>query len=115
MKLAVVGSRSGISQTTVSSQLDKLKDELNITEIISGGAYGVDTMAETWAMRNDIALTVFPAKWELYGKSAGYKRNVLIVDACDKLVAFWDGKSKGTLHSINIAKKQNKLYEIYRS
>ncbi len=48
-------------------------------------------------------MTIFIAEWDKYGKSAGYIRNRLIVQESDMIVAFWDGKSKGTKHSIDQA------------
>lgn len=47
--------------------------------------------------------------WDKYGKSAGFKRNTTIVEACDTLLAFWDGKSRGTQDSIAKAEKLGKL------
>lgn len=80
--------------------------------MISGGASGVDTAAADAARARGLDVIVFQPMWGVYGKSAGYKRNIQIVEASDRVVAFWDGTSKGTQHSINIAKEKNKPVEI---
>ena len=73
-------------------------------------------MAELYAREKGIKLTIFPADWEKYGKSAGMIRNKDIINNCDVCVAFWDGISKGTKNSISLAQKtkQNGIYKKYR-
>jgi len=110
MKVAVVGSRNFVNYELLS---DKLKFLTGTDTIVSGGAKGADSLAARYAAENDVNLKMFPAEWEKYGRSAGYKRNVQIVDESDSVIAFWDGKSKGTEHSINIAKKQRKHVLIH--
>ena len=61
-----------------------------------------------------VLLGIFFAKWDLYGKSAGYKRNVEMANNADMLIAFWDGTSKGTKHMINIMHEQNKKVIIIK-
>lgn len=80
-----------------------------ITGIVSGGAPGIDTMAEMFAERNGIEMKVFPAEWNLYGRAAGPMRNTSIVDYCDMLVAFPDEASVGTRDSIKKAIKEKKI------
>jgi predicted Rossmann fold nucleotide-binding protein DprA/Smf involved in DNA uptake len=114
MKVAVVGSRNFNDYSymhEVLQSFDYLKFE--ITEIVSGGARGADSLAERYARENNLPMKVFAAEWDKYGKSAGYKRNKLIVDYADVVFAFWDGESKGTQHSINLAKEQGKLVNVY--
>jgi hypothetical protein len=115
VKLAVVGSRQFEEQyyDDVRDLLESIVNNYDVKLIISGGARGIDSLAERFADEQNISKSIFPAQWDKYGKSAGYIRNQLIVDNCDKLVAFWDGKSKGTEHSINLAKEQSKLLKIY--
>lgn len=110
MKLAVVGSRSFSDYNRLKAELDKYPEK--ITEIISGGARGADTLAAKWANETNIPLTVFLPNWDKYGKSAGYKRNKQIVDAADAILAFWDGYSSGTYHTISLAEESNKLCGI---
>jgi len=80
--------------------------EATLIRVVSGGARGADCMGAAWgeAERWIDEVRVYPAEWNKYGKSAGYKRNQLIVKDSDILIAFWDGKSKGTKHSIDLAK-----------
>ena len=110
MNVAIIGSRTCDDSKLVFSILDGYKD--TITKVISGGAKGADTIAEGWAYANGKDVQVFYPDWEKFGKSAGFKRNVDIIDACQLCIAFWDGKSKGTLSSINLCKKSGKTVKI---
>ncbi len=109
MKLAVIGSRTFTSYDMLRDELNEIDD---ITEIVSGGAGGADTLAVVWATRHQTTSTIFFPDWDQFGKSAGPLRNTQIVDYCDKLIAFWDGKSRGTKDSITKAKAQGKLLKI---
>ncbi|MCB0339568.1 MAG: DUF2493 domain-containing protein [Bdellovibrionales bacterium] len=77
-----------------------------IGEVISGGARGVDRLAESWASTKGIPLRIFEADWERYGKAAGPIRNLKMADYADALIAIWDGKSRGTKNMIETAEKQ---------
>ena len=105
MKVAVVGSRS-ILTTDISMYIS------DGDEIVSGGAVGVDSCAAEYAKKNGLKLTVFLPQYERYGRTAPIARNKKIVDYADKIIAFWDGKSKGTLSVIKYAEKTGKQYEI---
>ena len=72
-------------------------------EIVSGTDKGADKLGERYAKENYMSLKQFPADWKKYGKSAGYRRNIQMAEYADALIAFWDGKSKGTKHMIDIA------------
>ena len=109
LKLGVVGSRT----FTDYDYMKNILDYFEIKCIISGGAKGADSLAKRYAIENNIDYKEFPAEWDKYGKSAGYKRNEQIVEAADEIMAFWDGKSKGTKHSLDIAKRINKPVHIY--
>lgn len=76
-------------------------------EIVSGTARGADQLGERFAEKYGLKLTKFPADWDKYGKSAGYRRNAEMAKYADILFAFWDGQSKGTNHMINLAKESN--------
>ena len=106
MKLAIVGSR-GINNIDIGTYIQEVP-----TEIISGGAKGVDTLAAEYAIRNNIKLTEFFPDYKKYGRCAPIIRNSHIVESCDKIIAFWDGKSRGTLNSINLAKKLGKQLQV---
>ena len=105
MKIAIIGSRNVklISLEKYVSQND---------EIISGGAKGVDACAAEYARANSIKLTEFLPQYEIYGRAAPIVRNKKIVEYADKVIAFWDGSSKGTLSVINYAEKAGKTCEI---
>jgi hypothetical protein len=104
MKLIIAGSRNFSDYELLRSTCnEELK---NITEIVSGTANGADKLGEKYALENNIKIKRFPADWNKYGKSAGYLRNAEMAKYGDSLIAFWDGKSRGTEHMINLAKKQ---------
>lgn len=73
------------------------------TVVLSGRARGVDRAGEQWAMENGIRVLHYPADWNLYGRSAGIKRNVVMAQDAEALVAVWDGVSHGTDHMITVA------------
>ena len=105
MKIAVVGSRSLDDYQLVKSILE----QYTFSQIISGGAKGIDTLAEQYSDELGLIkpLVILP-DWKQYNRGAGAVRNREIVDTSDFVVAIWDGKSKGTKISINHAKKINK-------
>ena len=84
----------------------------NDIEIVSGCANGADKLGEKFAIENNIQIIKFPADWEKFGKSAGYVRNTQMADYADALIAFWNGKSKGTKHMIDIAKARNLIVKV---
>jgi hypothetical protein len=89
-------------------------------EVVSGGATGADTLGEAWAATMDLPVTRVLADWDKYGKRAGYLRNEEMAkyaadgNAYGTLCAFWDGKSKGTLHMIDLALKYGLEVHVYR-
>ena len=102
MKLAVVGSRAFKNYHQLKHVIDQIcTEQFSISEIISGGAKGADSLAERYVNDNqNIKLTVFHPDWTKHGRAAGVIRNTSIVKSCDILLAFWDGKSRGTKDSI---------------
>ena len=108
MKLAVVGSRDFNDYGLLKSKLDAIHKRKPITLIISGGAKGADSLSEKWAKENNIETLIFIPDWNKFGKRAGFLRNEDIIKNSDAVVACWDGKSKGTKHSIDLAKKYEK-------
>ena len=105
MKIAVIGSGS-VNVADISEYIS------NAEEIVSGGAVGVDLCAARYAKKNGIRLTEFLPQYERYGRAAPIVRNKKIVDYSDKIIAFWDGNSKGTLSVIKYAQKTGKPCEI---
>jgi hypothetical protein len=110
MKLAIIGSRSFDNYDLLNNEILSLG--IIISEVISGGAKGADNLAEKWAINNQIELTIIKPNWSLYGRGAGIKRNEKIINDCDYCIAFWDGKSKGTLSSIKFCEKYSKPHTI---
>jgi len=106
-KIIVAGGRHFNDWDLCSTKLDRiLKDQKSI-EIVSGGAKGADELGELYAKTRNYKLKVFPADWDKFGKSAGYRRNKEMAEYADALVAFWDGNSVGTKMMIELAKKNN--------
>ena len=106
MKIAIIGSR----KLKIDNFADYIKDD--VTEIVSGGACGIDTCAKEYALSKCIKYTEFLPEYNRFGRYAPLKRNILIIEYSDKVIAFWDGKSKGTAFVINECKKKNKPCEI---
>lgn len=103
MRVAIVGSRQGVQSAAVERFVSVLGRKYPDSVVVSGGAQGVDSWAVETAHIVGLLTEVFPAEWEKYGRSAGYRRNVQIVDAADIVVAFTTG-SPGTRHTIDIAR-----------
>ena len=106
MKIAVIGSRN--------LHVENLEIYLppNCTEIVSGGAKGVDQSAAEFARIHGIKLTEFLPQYSIYGKGAPIVRNKQIVDYADLVLAFWDGRSAGTRSVIRYCEKTGKECKI---
>jgi hypothetical protein len=101
MKVIIAGSRRITEYSLVERAVRE--SEFQVTEVLSGGARGVDCLGEEWGKRNGVPVRHFPADWEHYGKRAGYLRNEQMADCAEGLIALWDGESPGTGHMIGIA------------
>lgn len=110
MKIAIIGSRTLTNYQLIIDTLEPYKNK--ITHVVSGGAFGADELGERWAKENGKETLIFFPDWDKYGKKAGYIRNEDIIKNCDGCIAFWDGESKGTQHSMNLCKKFNKPLKI---
>jgi len=88
-----------------------LQNKLDV-QIVSGAARGADKLGEKYAKERGYKIIQYPADWSL-GKKAGYIRNEIMAKNADALIAFWDGKSKGTNHMINLAKQHNLKIKIH--
>ncbi len=107
MRVAVVGSRN----LSVSNLGCYLPD--NVTEIISGGAKGVDTSAREYAIAQGLPLREFFPEYSRYGKSAPLKRNLQIISQADLVLAFWDGASRGTRFVIDHCRKMGVPVQVW--
>lgn len=108
--VAIVGSRDYPFLQDVRDYIVELPDD---TRIVTGGARGVDQCAEEVAKERGLICAVYRPDWETYGKRAGFLRNIDIVAACSRLVAFWDGVSRGTQHSIRLAQQARKPVLVF--
>ena len=104
-KVIVAGGRDFNNYILLRDTLRTLWREIGRFEIVSGMARGADMLAYNLGKSANLAVHEFPADWDKHGKSAGYKRNTQMAEFSDVLVAFWDGKSRGTKHMIDIAKQ----------
>ena len=108
MKVAVIGSRS----LTVQNLGEYLPQ--GVTEIVSGGAKGIDTCAREYAQQAGLKLTEFLPDYPRYGRGAPLRRNLEIIRYADQMIAFWYGQSHGTRFVIEEFRKQGKKVTIYR-
>jgi len=119
MNIGVVGSRSFHDYEQLKDVLDReierarlYKPDKNI-RIVSGGARGADTLARRYAYsRVDVEYTEHKPDWKKYGRKAGIVRNIEVINSSYKLIAFWNGKSKGTKHVIVAARQAGKNVRV---
>lgn len=133
MKVAIVGDRECTNYEIVKEAVKQANFE--ITEVVSGGARGVDKLAERWAKENCIPLKVFKANWddlkqpgavvkarknpwtkrmEKYNANAGFYRNKQIVDYVDAVIAIQpNGPTSGTNNTIKLTKEAKKPLHEY--
>ena len=108
-KIAIVGSRRFKKLSLVKDFVDSLPLD---TTIVSGGALGVDQVAEASALARGMTTKIFLPDWKTLGLKAGAIRNAQIVEESDEIVAFHDGVSKGTLITIELGHKAGKPVKI---
>ena len=107
MKVAVIGSRN----LTVEDLGPYLPP--GVTELVSGGARGIDACARAYAGAHGLKLTEFLPDYERYGKAAPLMRNRLIIEYADAVTAIWDGRSRGTKHVLDLCRLLNKPLSVY--
>ncbi len=107
MKLIIAGSRTFTNYQKLKQICDHFLQDQNNIEIVSGTCRGADQLGEQYAKERGYKITKFPANWNKYGKAAGPKRNQQMANYADALIAFWDGKSKGTNNMIQLANRYN--------
>ena len=112
MRVIVAGSRSIKQYNTVAQAIEQ--SEFDISEIVSGTAYGVDSLGEQYGLLYQIKVKRFPAAWGTYGKRAGIMRNIDMAKYADALIAVWDGTSKGTKHMIETIRNMNKPIYVFK-
>lgn len=123
MKVIIAGGRDFDNYDHLFDIMDWYNMNMDITEIVSGGQrtrnpmggvdWGADYIGELWATSAKIKIRRFPADWDQYGKRAGMLRNGIMSIYADSLVAFWDGKSRGTKDMITRMEKLHKQNVVY--
>lgn len=109
MRVAIIGSRE-IGPFGTDDLIRHIP--LNTSELVSGGAAGIDAMAEDAARRLGLPMTVFRPDYEANGRLAPLIRNSRIVDYADLVLAFWDGHSRGTAYTLRVCVKHGKPFRI---
>ena len=109
MKVAVIGSRN------ISLTVNELQRYIpfDTEELVSGGAKGVDTSVKLFAVANNIKLTEILPEYSKYKKAAPLYRNIEIIEYADKVIALWDGHSRGTAFVIKECEKRNKTISVF--
>ena len=118
MKVIIAGSRTIVAFSIlvdVIKEFDKIDKNITITEVVCGGAKGVDKLGSLWGSRHNIPIRLFPADWERYGRKAGMVRNEEMADYAEAAIILWDGKSSGTANMIDFAKQYNLTTLVYRT
>ena len=116
INIAVGGCRDFCDVAYIFRCLDEYIENLCDQDItfISGHCSGVDTAAEKYAELKGFKTLIFPAEWKKYGKAAGPIRNKQMVEAADVVIAFWDGRSRGTKSLVVLAKKFGKALTVFK-
>ena len=107
LKVIVAGGRDFQDFDLLTKKLDILFSKRADVVIISGMAKGADSLAVKYAEENKLRVSEFPAKWAKHGNASGFRRNIEMARFADACVCFWNGKSVGTKHMIDTAKRMN--------
>lgn len=115
-RVIIAGGRHFTNYALLQSKCDALLKNLlqDEIEIVSGKAPGADSLGETYAEERGYSVAEFPADWNEHGKAGGHIRNAQMRDYSNYLIAFWDGKSRGTKNMIDIAKKAGLNVRVVR-
>ena len=109
-RVVIAGSRTFCDYEVARCFIDRCIAGRDGEEIIvlSGCARGADALGERYAHEHGLTIELYPAQWQTYGKAAGIRRNQEMAEACDLVICFWDGGSRGTKSMIALARKYNK-------
>lgn len=115
-KVIIAGGRDFNDYELLKQKCDYYLSNLDTKDIviISGAARGADSLGEKYANEKGYKIDSHPANWNKYGKSAGYRRNSEMAEIANGVICFWDGKSKGTKHMIDIAKNKGLPIKIIK-
>jgi hypothetical protein len=117
MKVIIAGSRGIVDYNLVKGAIEYGIKHLGITptEVVSGGARGIDRLGERFAKEKGITIKQFIPDWDGEGKKAGILRNKDMGDYADALISIWDGQSRGTKQMIEYMKSLGKPVYIART
>lgn len=112
MKVIIAGGREFNNYELLKRKCDSILSKTDSPEIVSGKVKGADSLGELYAKENKLKVHEFSANWNMHGRAAGPIRNEEMGKFSDSLIAFWDGKSKGTKHMIDYMKSLGKPVRI---
>lgn len=114
MKIVIAGTRTFSDYKLMDEEIKKflIENEVSNPEIVSGMSRGADKLGFRWAEQNGFQTKKFPADWNKYGRAAGPIRNKEMLNYGDSVLVFWDGKSVGTKHMIDITYKSKKKIKV---
>ena len=110
LRTIIAGSRNATQYACLVHTMSSLPWRPSV--ILSGTARGADRLGERWAQEHGVQVEYYPADWDAFGKSAGYKRNAEMATKADALVALWDYKSRGTKHMIDLAARHGLRIQV---
>jgi hypothetical protein len=113
MKILIFGSRSIEDFDFLNVIMMKIISDHRDIIVIEGDAIGTDKLAGLFADTHGFEKRLFLADWKAHGKAAGVIRSEEMVKECDRAVGFWDGASKGTMHTVNFLVKYKKPYILF--
>lgn len=115
MRVLVCGSRKYTDKTYFTRILQEWVEKYPHITILTGMANGPDLWAHEFAKTHNLGIEEYPAQWDTEGRRAGFLRNErMIKTRPDWVIAFWDGVSRGTEHTINLAKTHRIAHIVYR-
>ncbi len=114
MRLIIAGSRGFADENLLWDVMYEWLGNDRPEVVISGTARGADSMGESWAENKGVKVERYPAEWDKYGKSAGYRRNELMARKASHLLVFWDGWSRGAKHMIDIGEREGLNVKVVR-
>ena len=117
MKTVIAGSRSFTNMDQFRIGMAACPFTHEITTVLHGAAIGTDRLAHAWAEENNIPIVPFPVtpeEWQKFGKPAGPKRNIRMIDQAEAYIGFWDGRSPGTKQGIEYATKLQRRVFVFR-
>jgi hypothetical protein len=113
-KVIIAGGRNFTDYTNLKKYCNHLLQNKKDVEIVCGMARGADLLGKRYAEEMGYPVAKFPAEWDRFGKKAGYIRNEEMAEYADSLILFWDGKSRGSKHMLDLAEENELNIRIFR-